>query len=411
MTTLRLAVAALALGMVSAWSPSARKAWALGWGATTLDDVAVLTPLPGDAVVVEAVSRLRSELGVIGMTSHLVACSDDVAVDARACDEVRAARAMGAGTVPVPRPSLTLGPASQPADAGPPPQGRPSAIISLAREDGVVTIEVIERLPNGSRFFRLVYVPARDGGKDPAVLAVRGVELLRDLQMDVERGAAASPAAPSRAAGAERMPEPPPESEHEPDPERDTDLDGPRRPPGPQADRGAWRISVAWAGLWGRKGLESGLLSVVPALGGAWMARPTLAIFVVAAGPFRQDFQTNSGSASSRQELAFAGARAELPWRRLRPFAAAGLGVLHVLAEGRTIAGAGAPISSGVWAPMLAAGGGVALRVGRFVDLVAQADTLWSAPSAEVTVGRSEVVGEAGAPSVLGQVGVWLALP
>jgi hypothetical protein len=410
-TTLRLAIAALVLGMVLGWPPGTGTAWAFGSGATTLDDVAVLAPLPDDPVIVEAVSRLRSELGVIGVTSHLAACTDDVAVDARACDEARAARAAGAGAVTPPGSGVPPGAASPAGEAATPPRGRPSAIISLAREDGVVTIEVIERLPNGSRFFRLVYVPARDGGKDPAVLAVRGVELLRDLQMDVERGAAALPVAPSRADGAATVPEPPPESEHEPDPERDTDLDRPPRPDGPQAGRGPWRISVAWTGLWGRKGLESGFLSVVPALGGAWMARPALAVFLVAAGPFRQDFHTVSGTASSRQELAFAGARVELPWRRIRPFGAAGLGVLHVLAEGRTAVGAGTPISSAVWAPMLTAGAGVALRVGRLLDVFVQADTLWSAPAATLTVGPNEVVGEAGAPSVLGQVGIWLALP
>lgn len=404
MTLPRLAVAAFV--MVSLSWPRTRTAWALGRGATTIDDVAVLAPLPDDEVVAEAVSRLRSELGAIGVTSHLVACTDDVALDARACDETRAARAAGAGGGPAPAPGLPLGAALPSANAGASPRARPSAIISLAREDGVVTIEVIERLPNGSRFFRLVYVPARDGGKDPAVLAVRGVELLRDLQVDVERGAAAPTVTPSRAVGAEALPEPPPEPEREPD----IDLDRPHRALGPQADRGPWRISVACSMLRGRKGLESGFLSVVPALGGAWMARPELAVFLVAAGPFRQDFQTASGGASSRQELAFAGARAELPWLPLRPFVVAGLGGLHILVNGKT-AIIGTPTSSGFWAPMFTAGGGVALRLGRFVDVVAQADTLWSAPSATLMVGPQEVVGEAGAPSVLGQLGIWFALP
>src|SRR5438552_11868832 len=341
------------MGIVSVSCPRTSTAWALGSGATTVDDVAVMAPLPDDVVVVEAVSRLRSELGVIGITSHLGACTDDVALDARACDEKRAARAIGAGAIPAPGRGLPLGaappptnagssPPPAPSDAGALPRGRPSVLISLAREDGVLTIEVIERLPNGSRFFRLVYVPARDGGKDPAVLAVRGVELLRDLQVDVERGAAPPTVTPSRAVGPETVPEPPPEPEREPD----IDLDRPDRPPGPQADRGPWRISLAFSMLQGRKGRESGFLSVVPALGGAWMARPELAVFLVAAGPFRQDFQSASGSASSRQELAFAGARAELPWRRLRPFVVAGLGVLHVLVDGKT-AITGTPISSG----------------------------------------------------------------
>ena len=171
----------LAVGMAAPVWSGAGTVWALGSGATTIDDVAVLAPPPDDVVIVEAVSRLRSELGVMGMTSHLVACTDDVAIDSRACDEARAARAMSVRAVPAASrlgepPAAASSSSSEsatpstPAAAGSSPRGRPSAIISLAREDGVVTIEVIERLPNGSRFFRLVYVPGRDGGKDPAVL-------------------------------------------------------------------------------------------------------------------------------------------------------------------------------------------------------------------------------------------------
>src|SRR4051812_44721711 len=105
--------------MVSLSWPRARTAWALGSGATTVDDVAVLAPLPADEVVVEAVSRLRSELGAIGVTSPLVACTDDVALDARACDETRAARAaIGGGTVPAPAPAPPFGSAPPPANAG-----------------------------------------------------------------------------------------------------------------------------------------------------------------------------------------------------------------------------------------------------------------------------------------------------
>ena len=139
---------------------------------TEVGGVAVLAPDTGDPVIGEAVSRLRAELHLVGLEAQTIDCDGEGAQDARVCSGERATAPEGETATPSP---------------GLARAGVRQAIIALAREDGVVTIEVIERLLNGSKFFRLVYVPSRDGGDDPAVLAVRGVELLRDLHMDVER--------------------------------------------------------------------------------------------------------------------------------------------------------------------------------------------------------------------------------
>ena len=49
------------------------------------------------------------------------------------------------------------------------------------------TIRVIATLPDGYELHRLIRVPASAGGDDPAVIAVRATELLRDIYLDVPR--------------------------------------------------------------------------------------------------------------------------------------------------------------------------------------------------------------------------------
>jgi hypothetical protein len=360
-----------------------RAGWALGSGATALTDVAVVSPPEGDALLVDAVTRVRAELGAAGLTSHLVSCVDLEPVGPRAC------QATGAPS----EPSIP---------------GTTSAVVVLARDEGATTIEVIERLPDGSRFFRLVYVPAREGGRDPAVLGIRGVELLRDLHMDIERGNATPmvKAAPPSLGRAASGAEPPAGREIATDrgdavlePERGRRL-FPQEP-------GAWQIGVSLAGLRGRH-LGPGIAA---ALEGSFAVRPWLTTFMLASGPFFGDLRAVAGTASTRQELALAGVRVALPRTRLRAYGTAALGGLHAKAAGTSATDRNASTtSSALWAVAFAAGLGGAFRATRFVDVRLEVDTVWATPSGTVTI-VNDVAERIGAPSFLALAGVWICLP
>jgi hypothetical protein len=339
--------------------------------ATAVANVAIVAPHEQDAVIAEAISRLRSELGVVGLDSHIIGCDAEEARDARACADPQ-----NGATRPDP-----------PGDALPRKPAVATAIISLAREDGVVTIEVIERLADGSKFFRLVYVPVRDGGGDPSVLAVRSVELLRDVHLDVER----SEAAPKIVAT--------------PTPAPVVVVAAPASVP---SVPGRWRIAATAGLLQGRNGLGP---RVAPALGIARALGPRVSAMAIVSGPFFEDLQlTSEGVATTRQEFGLLGARAELGAGRVRPFGTVAVGLFHMTAQGRTSDPTVVPRGSSLWAMLGAAGVGGAFKLTRFVDLVAEGDLLLAGPAGQVTI-QSTVVGTAGAPSLLFQAGLWVALP
>ncbi|HEY8926856.1 MAG TPA: hypothetical protein VIU64_20875 [Polyangia bacterium] len=377
----RAALVAAALAVFTG-AGGARVAWALGNGATALTDVAVLSPPAADPLLVEAVTRVRAELGAAGLTSHLVSCVELEPTGPRACQ----------------------------ATGGPPEPAVPgttSAVVVLARDEGATTIEVIERLPDGSRFFRLVYVPAREGGRDPAVLGIRGVELLRDLHMDIERGNATpivqAPPSPARPIA----PEPEPPAPRESVSDRDLELEPERDRRRLSQDPGAWQVGVSLAGLRGRH-LGPGIGA---ALEGSFAVRPWLTAFVLASGPFFGDLRVAAGTASTRQELALAGVRVALPGARLRAYGTAAMGGLHVKAAGTLAADRDlSTTSSALWAVAFAAGLGGALRATRFVDVRLEVDTVWAAPSGTITI-ANEVAERVGAPSFLALAGVGIWLP
>lgn len=329
-----------------------------------LGPVAVLAPDPRDPVIAETASRLRSELAAVGLGSAPIGCDSAWARDARACAAARGGAPAAA------------------ADA-PPAVG---ALISLGREDGVVTIEVVERLPDGEKFFRLVYVPAAAGGDDPAVMAVRGVELLRDVHMDVERTEA-----PPRTGA--------------PAPPAVTSSVGPTKPgPGP------WRVAATAGMLQGRGGLGP---RVAPALAVARALGPHLSAALLAAGPFFQELSPGGGSvdaASTRQELALLALRIARAAGRVRPFGALSAGALHLSADGHTGDSTAVVDQPSLWSLLLGAGAGATCGLTARFALVAEADLLVAMPSAAVTI-RGATVGKAGAPSYLFQLGLAAALP
>ncbi len=126
---------------------------------TAAGDTTVMIERPADAdrVLQETTLRLRRELVAAGYGSEVVTCPVDPAADASA-------------------------------DAC--PRDQTSAVISLARDVGATSILVTSRLRSGRELRRHVRVPNEDGGGDATLLAVRAVELLRDLQLEVAQVAA-----------------------------------------------------------------------------------------------------------------------------------------------------------------------------------------------------------------------------
>jgi len=337
---------------------------------TEVGGVGILAPDASDPIIGESISRLRAELHLVGLESHVMDCDGEGALDARACSDGRA-------DVPDGPPVGPLSPAAR--------TGVERAIIALAREDGVVTIEVIEKLMNGSKFFRLVYVPARDGGDDPAVLAVRGVELLRDLHMDVERNRVVLAAAPAVPAVVEPVSSKPP------------------RAPGP------WRIAATAGLLQGRNGLGP---RVAPAVGVARNLGSHLSAALLASGPYFQDLTVGGSTdqTSTRQELALLSLRGALQVGPLRPFGTVSAGVLHLIADGHSDDPAAVTHQQALWSVLASAGVGAGYPLSRFFELVAEADLLAGLPGGRITI-RDSVVGTAAAPSALFQLGLWAALP
>jgi hypothetical protein len=103
-----------------------------------------------DPLVEETALRIRSELAAAGYGSRLASCAVD--------------------------------PAAGPADC---PRGGTLASISVARAGGATSIFVTSKLRSGLELRRQVRVRDQEGGADARLLAVRAVELLRDLQVEV----------------------------------------------------------------------------------------------------------------------------------------------------------------------------------------------------------------------------------
>lgn len=112
--------------------------------------VMIARPADADPVLQETTSRLGRELAAAGYASEVATCPVDPVAGAGACarDQSRAA-------------------------------------ISLARADGETSIFVTSRLRSGRVLRRHVRVQSQDGGDDATLLAVRAVEVLRDLQLEV----------------------------------------------------------------------------------------------------------------------------------------------------------------------------------------------------------------------------------
>lgn len=112
--------------------------------------VLIARPADADPVLEETTLRLRAELAAAGYGSQAAMCAEDPRSGRAAC-----------------------------------PRDETLATISLARANGTTTIAVTSKLRKGADLRREVQVNADDGGGDATLLAVRAVELLRDLQLEV----------------------------------------------------------------------------------------------------------------------------------------------------------------------------------------------------------------------------------
>jgi hypothetical protein len=124
--------------------------------------VAIQRADDADPVVLAAGLRMRSELAAAGYTGQIVPC--------------------------------TVDPRNGPVDC---PQSDALDSISLARAGDATSIFAASVLPNGRRSWRRLQVTDADGGSDPALVAVRAVELLRDVQVQLAASAALDPEDPT----------------------------------------------------------------------------------------------------------------------------------------------------------------------------------------------------------------------
>jgi hypothetical protein len=311
-------------------------------------DVAVLRPPGADRVLIEAAARLRQELGASGMTSALVDAADDA-----------------------------------------------STHVAFVREDGVATIDVVaaraRQASDEAPARRRVHVKADEGGDDPSVLAVRAVELLRGLRLELRPAPAA-------------LPTPTPTPTPEPDL-----ADAP-----PPAVR-HWRLAAGASLLEARPYTAARALG--PTLGAAVTVLPYASVVTTVAGPFFTDRPpTPGGSAHTREELALLGIRGETRRLRVNLHATFMAGLHHLTANYDERGAPGPPTvlhlvtPQSLWTPVVALSAGASGRVWRSVGLTAEVTAVVAQPSIEL-VANERSLGKIGGPSLMQTLWAWIAFP
>ncbi len=317
-------------------------------------DVAVLRPPLADRVLVEAAARLRQELGASGMTSALV-------------DEA----------------------------------GDTSTHVAFLREDGVATIDVvaarvdeavgdaIKDAKGRTPARRRVHVEAGEGGDDPNVLAVRAVELLRGIRLELGLARSDAPA---------------------PIPPREPDV-----VEAPAPEPRAWRLGAGVSSLEARPYTAARALG--PTLGAAVTVLPYASGVIAVAGPFFTDRPpTPGGSAHTREELALLGIRGETRRLRVNVHATFMVGLHHLMATYDDRGTPGPPTvlhlvtPQSVWTPVVALSAGASGRVWRSLGLTAEITAIVAQPSIEL-VANERSLGTIGGPSLMQTLWAWIAFP
>ena len=297
--------------------------------------VAVVRPATQDPLLEEASSRIRSELTAAGLPSRLVDCGEPT-------------------EAPCPGPDAV-------------------AAIALGRKEGVVLLDVRAFLPDGLELSRHVRVLDRDGGQDPSVLAVRAVELLRDLRLNAQRRAPARPSPPAVDDEEPRIPLPP--------------------PPPPR-----WRLSTGVGMLAAPKSNQPGIWPAVGAtLAAGKVLEPRWTAVLTLGGPFNSSFHLDpNNGATLIQALATLEFRYQFPQRLVRPFVSmlSGVNYLHANVP------SGMPPISTAWVPLFGGGGGLSRDLGENFSVAVEGEVFATVPSELIKISGG-VVGRAGAPSIL----------
>jgi hypothetical protein len=320
--------------------------------------VAVLRPATADPLLQEASSRIRSELAASGLPSQLVDCGEPT-------------------EAPCPGPEAF-------------------AAIALVRKDGVVEIDVRAFLPDGFELSRHVRVLDRDGGQDPEVLAVRAVELLRDLRLNAQRHAPPGP--PRQAGDAEepKIPVPPP-------------------PPPPPT---RWWLSSGVGTLSAPRTNQPGLWPALGAtLAAGMIVSPHWATVLTFAGPFNSALgaPVDNGQATLLQALATLELRYRFSRRVVQPFVSL-LSGINYLRENLTSTvpnpySGQAPSLSTAWVPLFGGGGGVSYEFGSRFSVGAEAEIFATAPPISVGGYSGTVMARTGAPSIFVTAVLSVAFP
>jgi len=310
--------------------------------------VAVVRPAMQDPLLQEATSRIGSELAASGLPSRLVDCGEPT-------------------EAPCPGPDAV-------------------AAIALGRKDGVVEIDVRAYLPDGYELSRHVQVLDRDGGQDPTVLAVRAVELLRDLRLNAQRRAPPGPPPPAVDGEEPKIPVPP--------------------PPPPR-----WRLSTGVAALGAPKSNQPGIWPAAGAiLSAGKVLAPRWTAVLMLAGPFNSAFHLDAtDTATLIQALGTLELRYRFPRRGAEPFVAAVTGVNYLRENMRIPDG---NFISSAWVPLFGGGAGLTYDLGQRVSLGAEAEVFATIPAELISIGvGNAVVGRAGAPSILVTTELAIVLP
>jgi len=324
--------------------------------------VAVGAPPAGDAVLVEASTRIRAELAASGMASTQIECLPGSPADGAGCP---------------------------PAAAG--------ATISLGRENGVAVIDVLLTLPGGPGLRRRVPVLPRDGGDDPAVLAVRAVELLRDLRPSARRPAPVGPASD----------------------DEDPKQFPPEPPPSPPR---LWRLTLGAAAL---ASLQAPTVGPAPglALSAGFLLRRRISVFLTVAGPFSNTIHPPSNlpqsndSATITEGLATFELRYRFEFGAVQPFGAVMTGVNYIgdsaLFNEDTGAGTTQKVSSfgSTFAAAFGGGGGITFQYRDRFTATIEAQLFVTSRRVLAYAGSSELAGVVGRPSLLLLANAGLVLP
>jgi hypothetical protein len=319
--------------------------------------VAVGQPPPDDRLLDATSSRIRSELAASGLESRFVDCAG---ADATGCATSEAL-----------------------------------ATISLLRDGDQIAIRVRALRPDGLELSRLVRVRPGEGADDPAVLAIRAVELLRDVRLDIERPPP-SPPRPARGDGS------PARDDEEPEPLTFS----PPPEPGPPV----WWLSGGPALL---ASAASGAPGLGPAVGlaleGDVGIAPHLAATATLAGPFNRTLGPYpAGEAALLQAVGLLGLRYRFGARAIQPFVAAFLGVEYLSAR-ITQSGGGSGTAS-TWVPLAGAGLGGRVDFLRRFTASLEGDLFATEPQVSVVVAARDL-GRAGAPSFLIAATVGVGFP